>query len=123
MSEIDEDFEDDEYAETEDEELPPDLKLGICCICLMEHPTVRNILMLDVRAPQPGNGCWGCFTCGLPMEGAIAVLCDNCAEEHLENRRPIALACVGPPSANQRVPLVSLTEPFEHDMSRHPGEN
>lgn len=79
--------------------------------------------MLEVKAPKPGYGCWGCFQCGLPLEGAIAVLCDNCLEEHTQNGRPISLACVGPPSENQRVPLVSLTEPFVHDMSHHADEH
>jgi hypothetical protein len=101
----------------------PDLRLGMCCICLEEHPTVRNVVMLEVKAPKPGYGCWGCFQCGLPLEGAIAVLCDNCLEEHTQNGRPISLACVGPPSENQRVPLVSLTEPFVHDMSHHADEH
>jgi hypothetical protein len=56
------------------------------------------------------------------MAGAVAVLCDNCLEEHVENGRPVSLAVVGAPGENRRVPLVSLTEPFEHDMSKHPGE-
>ncbi len=119
-----EDLDDDDDYDDEpedDDELPPDLKLGICCICLTEHPTVRNVLTLNVRAPVPGSG-WGCFQCGLPMDGAIAVLCDGCLGEHIENKRPISLACVGKPTENQRIPLASLTEPFRHDMSKHPGE-
>src|SRR5947209_3057090 len=95
---------------------------GMCCMCLMEHPTVRNLIVLDVRAPKPGNGCWGCLRCGLPSEGAVAVLCDNCMEEHRTFGRAIGLVCSGPPGENQRVPRSSLTEPFMHDMSKHPGE-
>lgn len=99
-----------------------DLKLGICCICLMERPTVRNLIMLPKRAPMPGEGCWGCFQCGLPMAGAVAVLCDDCLERHVEHGTPIALACVGAPGKNERVPLEALTETFDHNMSKHQGE-
>lgn len=120
MTDLDEEYE-DEDDEDDDSPPDPDLNLGMCCICLEAHPTVRNVIMLDVRGPEPGAG-WGCFQCGLPMAGAIAVLCDNCLVEHSENGRPISLACAGHPSRNQRVPLASLTEPFEHDMSKHPGE-
>ena len=102
--------------------MSPDLKMGMCCICLMEHPTVRNVIMLDKRAIREGTGCWGCFQCGLPMAGAIAVLCDDCLAEYQEDRVKIALACVGAPKDNQRVPLSTLTEPFEHDMSKHVDE-
>jgi hypothetical protein len=90
-----------------------DSNLGKCCICEREGPSVRNVVMLDRRSPVEGTGCWGCFVCGLPMAGAIAVLCDDCVAKELK------LACIGPPENNERVPFRTLTEPFEHDMSKH----
>ncbi len=112
----------DDYAGLPATEADPDLRLGMCCICLMEHPTVRSIVMLDVKASQPGFGCWGCLQCGLPMAGAVAVICDNCLDEYSAGNVKIGLACVGEPQNNQRIPLVSLTEKFEHDMTKHEDE-
>jgi len=87
--------------------------LGTCCGC-GGSINVRNIIMLDKRATVEGFG-WGCFQCGLPMAGAVAVLCDACLGI-LEPK----FACVGYPSENKRVPVEELTEAFEHDMSKHP---
>ena len=56
--------------------------LGRCCACLEEGTEgnpVRNLMMLDRLAPTPGTG-WGCFVCGLPLDGAVAVLCERCVE-------------------------------------------
>ncbi|MFN8452453.1 MAG: hypothetical protein U0521_28580 [Anaerolineae bacterium] len=77
-------------------------------------PTVRNVMALPYRAPVDGTG-WGCFVCGTPNDGAVAVICDSC----LEHNVPIQQVCVGYPSENRRAPLATVTEPFEHDASRH----
>lgn len=97
-----------------------DIDLGTCCLCGGSE-NVRNVIALDLRAPassEPG-GTWGCFQCGRPNEGAIAVLCDACLERHREGE-PLQFAVQGPPAQNERVPLATLTEKFEHDMSKHP---
>jgi len=60
----------------------------------------------------------GCLQCGLPNDGAIAVVCDRC----LETNAPIFDVCYGYPSGGGRVARETLTEPFEHDMRMHPGE-
>jgi hypothetical protein len=96
-----------------DAEPPPDL--GPCCACGKAGLMVRNIIMLPVRGPADGNG-WGCFQCGLPMEGAVAVLCDACLESEAE----ILQVCVGYPYLGHRQARKDFTEPFEHDMSKHP---
>ncbi len=97
-------------------------KLGKCCNCECGGKSVRNIMMLDRRSPEPGDGCWGCFQCGLPMQGAVAVLCDACLifiqAAHVQPK----YACLGAPEKNRRIPVEQLTEVFEHDMSKHPGE-
>jgi hypothetical protein len=92
-------------------------KLGTCCACGgSEH--VRNIIMLDRRGPTPGKG-WGCVECGLPCDGAIAVLCDPCFDAA---REPV-FAVVGYPKDNARMPLADLpVEPFEHDPEMHRDE-
>jgi len=97
-------------------ELNRQSSLGRCCHCEREGPTVRNIVMLPLRSPEPGSGRWGCLECGLPIEGALAVVCDECLERGLKPK----LACLGPPAANRRIPIEQLTERFEHDMSKHP---
>jgi len=92
------------------------IEFGPCCHCGATGPTVRNLIMLSVKARTPGPGSWGCFQCGLPMEGASAVLCDACIDAGLH---PI-FAIDGEPAKGVRVPIGELVEPFEHDLSKHP---
>jgi hypothetical protein len=95
-----------------------DLYLGDCCAC---HGTrnVRNLVMHDKRAPVPGTG-WGCVLCDLPMDGAVSVLCDDCAAIDFETHEVYKYeVCVGYPKENRRQPLASLTEPFGHDLRFH----
>lgn len=103
----------DDDGNVTDVEPPPDL--GPCCACGRPGLTVRNIMCLDVRAPVPGTG-WGCFVCGAPMDGAVAVLCDACLESDAEIRS----VCHGRPGEGRRVALAACTEPFHHDMGKHP---
>lgn len=105
---------DDDDFELGDLEPMPDV--GRCCACGMAGPTVRNFIMLEKPAPVPGTG-WGCLVCGLPSDGALAVVCDACLESNAE----IVLVCYGYAASGDRVPMASLApEPFDHDMSRHP---
>jgi hypothetical protein len=90
--------------------------LGPCCACEKRGPDVRNIICLHKLAPVPGTG-WGCFQCGLPMNGAIVVLCDDCLER---NQKP-RFVCDGRAGEGKRLPIGQLSaDPFEHDMSKHP---
>lgn len=89
-------------------------RLGPCCAC-GGRLNVRNIVTLSRRAPTPGRG-WGCAQCGLPTDGAIAVVCDSC----LEGQVPLKQVCDGHPGDGKRVPIESVTVPFLHDLSRHP---
>ncbi len=85
-------------------------KLGPCCTC-GTTVGVNNIMMLELRAPTPGKG-WGCLVCNLPQDGAVAVLCDACADGGL----PLKMVCDGYPKDGKRVPFDSLPdEPFMHD--------
>lgn len=88
---------------------------GPCCACGQDRET-RNIVCLHLKAPSPGQG-WGCFQCQLPLDGAVAVLCDDC----IEARAEIKFVCAGPAADPGRVSIDDLPdEPFEHDFSRHP---
>lgn len=89
--------------------------LGPCCICLGETD-VTTIVMLPVKGIVRGHG-WGCFGCGLPTDGASAVLCGDCAEDYFAGRAQLKLACRGYPATDGRVPIEALTEPHEHDKT------
>lgn len=94
-----------------DDDLP---QLGTCCTCGTSEG-VRNIVMLDRRGPVPGQG-WACLVCGLPPDGAVAVLCDACAA--LDG--PPKFVCDGYPARGKRVPYDELPPGvFEHDPEMH----
>lgn len=90
------------------------IDLGSCCACRRSGPDVRNIMMLHKRAPVPGTG-WGCVVCHLPSDGAVAVICDACADAD----RPILDVCVGYPSRNVRVSIATLAGTHEHNLALH----
>lgn len=101
-----------------------DLSLGKCCICEAENRSVRNLITLHKRIPEGEKGGWGCFTCGLPARGAVAVLCDDCLDKTMADESiEIKFACLGDPGENRRIEINELTEDFDHDMSKHPEEN
>lgn len=90
-----------------------EIDLGTCCACGCTE-SVRNVLMLEKKAPVPGTG-WGCIVCGIPADGAVAVLCDTCMASGLEIKKAIH----GYPTEKKRCNLRTLTEEFSHDSERH----
>ena len=92
--------------------------LGPCCSCARVGPSVRNILMLSQKAPIAGHG-WGCLLCGLPSDGAVAVVCDTC----LASDAKLAYACRGYPGADGRVPIEDLTGEHVHDEAVHRADD
>lgn len=95
--------------------------LGACCICETTEG-VTAILMLDRFAPVPGHG-WGCAVCGLPAEGAVAVLCDKCADSRLNGGVELRFVCRGYPAIDGRIPYGELSpEVFEHDRAKHAAD-
>lgn len=90
-------------------------ELGPCCACGRTGPTVRNLFCLAVKAPIAGRG-WGCVQCGLPSDGAVVVLCDDCVSEEVEPR----FACRGYPASDGRIPIADLTGEHVHNLDRHP---
>ena len=106
------DIDDPDFAES-----TPDL--GACCACGgFDH--VRNVFMLDQKAPVPGTG-WGCLVCHLPNDGAIAVLCDACADVEYPFMN-IKFAVDGMPADKKRIPIIQLSGEHKHDMRFHPGD-
>ena len=67
------------------------LDLGTCCACEGTWQ-VQNIFLLDVKGPTPGLG-WGCLACGLPFDGAFAVMCEAC----LEAKADLRFVCAAKP--------------------------
>ncbi len=104
-------------ANLDGEDPPMDQNLGTCCGC-GGFENVRNVIMLNKKQPAAGKG-WGCFTCGLPCDGAVAVLCDLCLELAEQSDTAIKFACVGYPKDNERIAVDLLAEPHEHDLSKH----
>jgi hypothetical protein len=90
-------------------------KYGPCCACGGKK-RVRNIVSLARRAPVPGTG-WGCVVCGLEADGALAIICDECAK----NVRPIKQVAYGYLAEGRRMSIDLLSsETFEHrDHEEH----
>jgi hypothetical protein len=107
------DDDDDDFDEYKEEADPIDF--GPCCVCGKEDATVRNIMMLNKRTPA-GYG-WGCLQCDLPMEGAIAVICDECLVPDVVIKEYV----FGQVSDKKRALVSTLSdEVFDHDMTKHP---
>src|SRR3974390_2841968 len=103
-----------------DEDDAPAPDLGSCCGCDDPGALVRNIVMLSRRCAIPGHG-WGCVECGLPCDGAVAVLCDSCFEEFQRDPDTLRVACQGYPATEGRILIAQLPEGhFDHDKSKHP---
>jgi hypothetical protein len=92
--------------------------LGPCCMCGAPRPYA--IVMLKRRAAVRGHG-WGCVVCGLPADGAVAVLCDPCFERYHRDPAALTLACAGYPSRGRprrhRRPAARRVRP-RHDAAR-----
>ena len=95
--------------------------LGSCCIC-EGTAGVRSIIMLDVKGPIAGHG-WGCVVCGLPADGASAVLCDPCFDAYSKHGQLLRFVCRGYPALDGRAPVEEFTERHEHDMAKHADES
>jgi hypothetical protein len=110
----------DDALDSDDDEMTT---LGACCVC-ESTVDVHNVILLKQRAPLAGRG-WGCVVCGLPAAGAVAVICDACAEAYAgADDVPLRFACRGFPGEDGRVPIDALdAAPFDHDFAKHQDEN
>lgn len=93
---------------------------GSCCICETSTLDVRNIIQLDYKVKS--ESAWGCFKCGLPAEGAVAIVCDACIEKHGDDTEKHIRFLMD--SAERRIPVPPEEErvPHEHDLSYHVDE-
>jgi hypothetical protein len=88
--------------------------MGPCCICGADDAPIAFVVMLDVKGQVPGHG-WGCLVCGLPHDGANAVVCADCAAGYEKGELALRFACRGYPGEDGRVPIGEVTIPHEHD--------
>ncbi|PHJ69182.1 hypothetical protein VF14_03355 [Nostoc linckia z18] len=95
------------------------LDLGACCGCETSEVKVTNILTIGKKTLLPGTG-WGCMVCQLPLDGAIAVVCDGCLAQ-LEQGQEVLIkyAVYGDASNKQRCDINDLTEEFGHKDIPH----
>jgi hypothetical protein len=78
--------------------------------------------MLHARAPVRGTG-WGCFTCGLAQDGAIAVICAACEARYQTQgdvETALRFVCLGFPGDRKRLPIAHLRGEHVHVRRRHP---
>lgn len=87
--------------------------LGTCCCCGGTE-SVRNLVMLNKKSPTPGRG-WGCYVCGLLMDGAVAAVCDKCLAE----KAPYRFVCTGYPTEEGRTPIEEVSGTHEHNTAIH----
>ncbi|MBW4556396.1 MAG: hypothetical protein KME59_10730 [Trichormus sp. ATA11-4-KO1] len=110
------------YVWSEDEDDPDydeeSLDLGTCCSCGCTGETVRNIITLEKKAPVPGTG-WGCLVCGLPSDGAITVVCDDCLALMDRRQDVIKEVVYGYATEKKRYSINGLTEEFKHKNIPH----
>jgi hypothetical protein len=102
----------------EQDEYAPDL--GSCCVCGGTDGVV-NIIMLPHKSPIHGRG-WGCFVCGVPADGATAVVCRECfgdGDDTVAVIPRLRWACRGYPGSDGRVPVAELTGVHKHDEGAH----
>lgn len=92
--------------------------LGACCGCGKDG--ALNIMMLPRRGPTPGRG-WGCVECGLPPDGATAVLCEPCAERWVAgDKDAVRWVCTGYPATDGRTLISDCPQgKFAHDRAKH----
>ncbi|MBD2519939.1 hypothetical protein H6G93_34360 [Nostoc sp. FACHB-973] len=94
------------------------LDLGVCCGCGTTDSRVQNILTLQKKALVPGTG-WSCFVCGIPADGAVAVVCDQCLAQLEQGQEILKQAVLGHPLGKQRCDIAQLTEDFDHKNIPH----
>ena len=94
-----------------------DFDYGTCCVCesVIEDPI---LISLPFKVHVESESKWGCFQCGLPFEGAVAVICDACVDEHgvnIEDKIKFLM------NNKERIPVppVEIRIPHEHDYSLH----
>lgn len=91
-----------------------------CCKCERSDVPVRTIVQFQFEAPEGFQG-WGCVQCGAPSRGAVAVVCDGCADT-MKSGEEVRFICGGKYMGDDvLVPLQGYERrPFGCDLSKHP---
>ena len=90
--------------------------LGVCCFC-DRHKRGQSLVTLTFTAPVPGTG-WGCTTCNLPADGAVAA--HNAACEEAPQLGPPKRIINGYIGQRQRIDFNDYQhQPFDHDPKAH----
>ncbi len=90
-----------------------------CCSCFEVRSDVKNIACLPEKAPEPGTG-WGCYVCGLPPDGALALVCDKCTKSADPNEGPeIEYVYSGKIGGSELTARKWLNGRQEHDAEKH----
>jgi hypothetical protein len=99
---------------------PPERVTAPCCGCRVDRK-LTWLVHVSRLAPTPGTG-WGCDGCGLPNNGAVALICDPCRA--LGNAVVIRDVCTAVANRSGRTPieLVERTA-FDHRWERHPRKD
>ena len=92
---------------------------GTCCICEqeIEDPV---LLSLSFKIHVESETKWGCYQCGLPNEGAVAVICDDCFDEDDVDFEDKIKYLMNGGRGRIPVPPVEDRIPHECDLSLHP---
>lgn len=87
---------------------------------MCEARPARNLWMLDFKGPVGFRG-WGCVVCDLACDGAIALLCDRCADPTPPGPQ-LKFLCAGTyVMQGVRVAYAGFPQvPHVHDRSKHP---
>ena len=95
-------------------------EFGTCCVCEAEIYEIAYIVDLPYKLDQKTKSKWGCFTCGLPIEGGIAIVCAICIESPTVET-DIKFAMNG---FDKRVPVPpkDARVPHQHDLTQHADE-
>ncbi|MFB2770351.1 hypothetical protein ACE1AT_13830 [Pelatocladus sp. BLCC-F211] len=102
-------------SDEDDPDYEDDYDYGSCCQCGCSGQSVRNMVMLNKKAPVPGTG-WGCLICNLPSDGALAVVCDDCLTT---KEPPYKQVVSGYVLDLGRCSYSQLTEDFKHKDIPH----
>lgn len=92
---------------------------GTCCVC-GKPDAEHNLFQMDYKNPVKSESGWGCVVCDLPAEGAVAVVCDACLNEHgSESIFDRINTFMDGPNRRILVPEAKRQIPHKHDLSKH----
>lgn len=77
-----------------------------------------GLIQLDYKVESESG--WGCVQCGLPMQGAIAIVCVDCYDKCGGNIEDQIKYLMNGIKGRIPVPPVENRIPHEHNLALHP---